>query len=450
LKKGPFHICEYGVIRSAGDYDTNVASTLEELYLPETHFNSIYKYISQNQDDSKDSEKPFALYSKGKRKQIKVKNYVGVIETKEGLHLEILPKIHTGKATVEEELDETKMIFLKMLKHLKNSPFVNISKAHIETQKEFPILEVFIKSYINESETVFNYGVKSDYVFKEENIPYLKGKLKINENIKLNFANKSKFFCEYSEYSPDIPANRLVKSTLLKLMKLTSSYSSYYSINKVLSHLEEVSSSVNIKDDLQKVQQPSRLLSKYKLLLSWSEIFLTNKSFTNFKGDSLNMAILFPMEKVFEDYIAFLFKKYSDGYRIKIQDKSYFLVDCHKGESKFSLRPDIVIDKVEQKKKIIDTKWKLLDQNSFRGNYNISSADMYQLYAYGKRYAYNNETNENPNLILLFPSNPNFTNKLDNFIYEGDLILEVIPFDLSGKDEYHKAQIEIILNEKVT
>lgn len=450
MKKEPFHICEYGVIRSSGDYDTNVASTLEELYLPETHFNSIYKYISQNQDDSKDSEKPFALYSKGKRKQIKVKNYVGVIETKEGLHLEILPKIHTGKATVKEELDETKMIFLKMLKHLKNSPFVNISKAHIETQKEFPILEVFIKSYINEAETVFNYGVKSDYVLKEENIPYLKGKLKINENIKLNFANKSKFFCEFSEYSPDIPANRLVKSTLLKLMKLTSSYSSYYSINKVLSHLEEVSSSVNIKDDLQKVQQPSRLLSKYKLLLSWSEIFLTNKSFTNFKGDSLNMAILFPMEKVFEDYIAFLFKKYSDGYRVKIQDKSYFLVDSHKGESKFSLRPDIVIDKVEQKKKIIDTKWKLLDQNSYRGNYNISSADMYQLYAYGKRYAYNNETNENPNLILLYPSNPNFTNKLDNFIYEGDLILEVIPFDLSGKDEYHKAQIEIILNEKMT
>lgn len=448
MKRETFHICEYGVIRSADDYDSGVINSLELLYLPATHFNYIYKYISQNQDDSKDSEKPFALFSKGKRKQIKVKNYVGVIETQEGLHLEILPKIHTGKTTIKEELDETKMIFLKMLKHLKNSPFVNISKAHIETQKDFPILEVFIKSYIQEAETVFNYGVKSNYVLKEENIPYLKGKLKINENIKFNFADKSKFYCEYSEYSPDIPANRLVKSTLLKLMKLTNSYSSYYSINKVLSHLEEVSSSLNIKDDLLKVQQPSRLLSKYKMLLLWSEIFLTNKSFTNFKGDNLNMAILFPMEKVFEDYIAHLFKKYSDGYRIKIQDKSYFLVDKHKGQKKFSLRPDIVLDKVEQKKKIIDTKWKLLDENSFRGNYNISSADMYQLYAYGKRYAYNDYSNENPNLVLLYPSNPNFTKKLDNFIYEGDLELEVIPFDLSGKDDYHKAQIQTILNEK--
>jgi 5-methylcytosine-specific restriction enzyme subunit McrC len=448
LKKETFHICEYGVIRSADDYDNSAVNTLEELYLQSNHFNSIYRYISQNQDDSKDSEKPFVLFSKGKRKQIKVKNYVGVIETQEGLHLEILPKIHTGKTTVKEELDETKIIFLKMLKHLKNSPFVNISKAHIETQKDFPILEVFIKSYIQEAETVFNYGVKSDYVLKEENIPYIKGKIKINGNIKFNFADKSKFYCEYSEYSPDIPANRLVKSTLMKLMKLTNRYSSYYSINKVLSHLEEVSPSVNIKADLIKVQQPSRLLSKYKMLLLWSEIFLTNKSFTNFKGDNLNMAILFPMEKVFEDYIAHLFKRYSDGYRIKIQDKSYFLVDSHKGERKFSLRPDIVLDKVEQKKKIIDTKWKLLDENSLRSNYNISSADMYQLYAYGKRYTYNDATKESPNLVLLYPSNPNFTKKLDNFIYEGDLELEVIPFDLSGKDDYHKSQIESILNEK--
>ena len=448
MKKETFHICEYGVIRLADDYDSSSVNTLEELYLPSNYFNSIYKYISQNQDDSKDSEKPFALFAKGKRKQIKVKNYVGVIETQEGLHLEILPKIHTGKPTIKGELDETKLIFLKMLKHLKNSPFVNISKAHIETQKDFPILEVFIKSYIQEAETVFNYGVKSDYVLKEENIPYIKGKIKINENIKFNFANKSKFYCEYSDYSPDIPANRLVKSTLLKLMKLTNRYSSYYSINKVLAHLEEVSPSVNVKADLVKVLQPNRLLTKYKMLLLWSEIFLTNKSFTNFKGDNLNMAILFPMEKVFEDYISHLFKRYSEGYRIKIQDKSYFLVDNHKGVSKFSLRPDIVLDKAEQKKKIIDTKWKLLNENLYKGNYNISTADMYQLYAYGKRYAYNEKSGESPNLVLLYPSNPNFTKKLDNFIYEGDLVLEVIPFDLSGKDDYHKLQIETILNEK--
>ena len=97
LKKESYHICEYGVIRSINDYSSDAVSSLAELYLPEKHFESIHKYISQSQDESTESEKPFSLFSKGKRRQIKVKNYVGVLETKEGLHLEILPKIHLDK-----------------------------------------------------------------------------------------------------------------------------------------------------------------------------------------------------------------------------------------------------------------------------------------------------------------------------------------------------------------
>ena len=38
-------------------------------------------------------------------------------------------------------------------------------------------------------------------------------------------------------------------------------------------------------------------------------------------------------------------------------------------------------------------------------------------------------------------------NKLDNFIYEGDLTLEVIPFDLSGNVSFQQEQIDKILNE---
>ena len=85
------------------------------------------------------------------------------------------------------------------------------------------------------------------------------------------------------------------------------------------------------------------------------------------------------------------------------------------------------------KRKIIDTKWKLLNQFSEKRNYNITQADMYQLYAYGKKYALADNTN--PTLVLLYPSNPNFSAKLNSFIYEGDLILQVIPFDFNKSEE---------------
>ena len=441
MKRESYHICEYGVIRSFNDYGSEIISSLSELYLPENQFESLYKYVSDNQDESTDSEKPFSLFSKGKRRQIKVKNYVGVLETKQGLHLEILPKIHMHNSM--DQLGQTKSIFLRMLKHLKNSPFVNIGSAHIDAIKKFPILEVFIKSYITEVEKTFNYGIKLDYILREENVPYLRGKLIVTKNSKLNIADNSKFFCEFTDYSPNIPANRLIKTTLFKLLQLTKSYKNSYSINKLLSKLEDIDISINLKNDLATVNANNRLLKKYKTLLIWSEIFLLNKSFANFKGDNLNMAILFPMEKIFEDYIAFLFNKYSEGYKIKVQDKSYFLVEKHKGESKFRLKPDIVINKETLRKIIVDTKWKLIDQFADRKNYNISQADMYQLYAYGKKYK---SDDIDPYLILLYPLNSNFTNKLDNFIYEGDLVLEAIPFDLSGNEENQRKQIEDILN----
>ncbi|WP_243348435.1 McrC family protein [Parabacteroides sp. FAFU027] len=437
MKKASYNICEYGIIRSKEDYGDVENYLLQEIYLPANHFDSLYKYISNNQDDSKDSEKPFTLSAKGRKRQIRVKNYVGVIETKEGLHLEILPKIHLNKSKNEEA--DTKKIFLRMLRHLKNSPFVNISKAHLETSKDFPILEVFINSYIEEVENKMQHGIKHDYILQEDNISVLKGKLKITENIKRNHSNITHFYCEFSEYSPNISLNRIIKSTLLKLLRLSNNYRNIYSINKILSHLEDVDSSTDIKYDFSKINLSSRLLMNYKTIVEWSEIFLTNKSFTNFKGDNLNMAILFPMEKIFEDYLAYLFKKYSEGYKIKTQDKSYFLVEEHRRDKRFGLRPDIVVDSGVYQKKIIDTKWKLLDEFAERKNYNISQADMYQLYAYGKKYT---TESQEPRLVLLYPCNPNFTKKLDHFIYEGDLKLEVIPFNLT-KDE--KEQIENII-----
>lgn len=427
--KSTYHICEYGSIRCLDDFSG--VNSLEEIFLSRKHFESLFKYISENQDESSDAEKPFSLHSKGSRKLIRVKNYVGVIETNDGLSLEILPKIHLSKDKIKSELDETKSIFLKMLKHLKNSPFVNVSNAHLESKKNFPILEVFIQSFIGEAETLVSKGIKNDYIQNEDNINFLKGKLLIDKNIKYNNSNRARFYCEFTEYSQNISHNKILKTTLLKLLKTTTSYNSYSRIMRLLSHFEEVEIVIDSQKEFRLIKSSDRLYRNYQTLMDWSEIFLNNQSFTNFSGSNYNMAILYPMERLFEDYISHLFSKYSNGFKIKLQDKSYFLVEQN-GIGKFGLKPDIVLNEPSSSKKIIDTKWKLLDQFAERKNYNISQADMYQLYAYGKKYVL---SGTEPRLFLLYPSNPNFTNALDNFIYEGDLKLRVVPFDFNDNEE---------------
>ena len=61
----------------------------------------------------------------------------------------------------------------------------------------------------------------------------------------------------------------------------------------------------------------------------------------------------------------------------------------------FALRPDIVMTDNVGHIVILDTKWKKLIDNS-RFNYGISQADMYQMYAYSKKYNTNN-------IVLLYP-----------------------------------------------
>ena len=429
-----YEISEYGVIRSKEDYDIDSSfKSLKELYLPKEHFNDLFEFIMQNQEEKKEGERMFSIFSKGKRRQIKTKNYVGVIETTKGLTLEILPKIFFDYSDQDyyTELLDTKKVFLKMLSKLKNSPFLNISSAHLKTSSSFPLLEVFIENYITEIKKIIRDGLKSQYVVEQENLNFLKGKIVNSLNIKHNHSNKARFFCAFDEFSDNIVYNQLIKSTLLKLNRLSKSHYNRSNIIQLLHHFDPVSESTDYLSDFRKVGNSNRLFVNYRQAISWSEVFLMNKSFTNFSGNSKNVAILFPMERIFEDYIGYLMKTFADGHEIKTQDKSYYLISSHKDKNKFRLKPDIVATSEDKHEQIIfDTKWKLLDESNESKNYNISQADMYQLYAYGKKYDLKNGLPTEPKLVLLYPSNPNFQKPLQDFIYEGELVLSVLPFNL--------------------
>ena len=101
------------------------------------------------------------------------------------------------------------------------------------------------------------------------------------------------------------------------------------------------------------------------------------------------------MESLFESYVAAALKKQltPKGYRVSAQDKSYYLFDfpC----KKFAIRPDLVITRLSDGAIfVMDTKWKILSE--LYTNYGISQDDMYQMYAYQKKYGAQNVT-------LLYP-----------------------------------------------
>lgn len=102
------------------------------------------------------------------------------------------------------------------------------------------------------------------------------------------------------------------------------------------------------------------------------------------------------MESLYESYVAQQMKKVFSpaGWEISSQDKGYYLFTGPRKQ--FALRPDIVCQR-DGRTVIMDTKWKSLINNE-RLNYGISQSDMYQMYAYSKKYG----TSE---IWLLYPLN---------------------------------------------
>jgi len=443
-----YHICEFGTVCQEGDLFNKDGSYPYKnvVCLEEKKFRSLREFILKSQNPDILNTPTFSLFSKNGHERIKVGQHVGVIETPSRIRLEILPKVYLKDT--DESVIKTKKIFLKMLRCLKDSPFKNLSSAHLDAQPDFPILEVFISTFVKECESLLNKSIRSDYVLVEDNLNFVRGKLLVHQNIKYNFINKMKFYCEFSEFIINTPQNRILKTTLLKLLGKTRTRKNFNSLNRLISNFDSVDASMDILKDLidsKKICNNNNLYLPYKNILVWCEVFLTNKSFVNFSGDASNTAMLFPMWRIFQDYVASIFRKHAKGFIIKTIDPSCFLINKHIDSSYSQIKPDLVFDMDTDTgpvRVIIDIKWKLIDQKeSGKKNYNLKTSDLYQIFAYGKKYP-SIEGEAPPRLVLLYPSSRDFDQNLNHFLYEDGLRLDVVPFDLDGDPNI---QVEKIL-----
>ena len=173
---------------------------------------------------------------------------------------------------------------------------------------------------------------------------------------------------------------------------------------------EFVKASVNYESDFSKIVI-SRNTRIYENLIKWSKVFLLNKSFTAFSGLTSSISLLFSMDSVYESYVSQQIKKILTpyGWVVSCQDKGYYLFE--KPKKQFALRPDIVLKK-NNRTIIMDTKWKRL-YNKERSNYGISQVDMYQMYAYSKKYG-------TQDIWLLYPVNDEFRNREMISFFSGD------------------------------
>ena len=388
-------------------------------FIKKETFDSLEKFVLENE---KTAQYLKITTKNGFGKVLQAQNYVGVIQTKDGTTIEILPKIKN--ATTEKSKD----ILIKMLKTLKNSPFKNLSVANLKSSK-IPLFEIFISMFLEELTVLVRNGIKSDYISKEENLKFLKGKLKISEQIKYNTIHKERFFVQYEEFISNRVENRLIKTTLQFLYNKSKLNKNQQRIREFLFVFDEIEISHNIKTDFSKIKL-NRQMKDYEQVLLWCKTFLFENSFSPYKGNDIAFALLFDMNLLFESFVYSYLKKSSNFQDIKSQDRTHHLA-YENGIGRFRLKPDIVIN---GGKIIADTKWKILSEDkAYNG---VLQDDMYQLYAYGTKYA-NCEK-----IYLIYPFDELIIKNSYNYFKNKELKLDILFFDVYKK-EFKGKNIEL-------
>lgn len=380
-------------------------------FIKKETFDSLEKFVLENE---KTAQYLKITTKNGFGKVLQVQNFVGVIQTKDGTTIEILPKIKN--ATTEKSKD----ILIKMLKTLKNSPFKNLSVANLKSSK-IPLFEIFISMFLEELTVLVRNGIKSDYISKEENLKFLKGKLKISEQIKYNTIHKERFFVQYEEFISNRVENRLIKTTLQFLYNKSKLNKNQQRIREFLFVFDEIEISHNIKTDFSKIKL-NRQMKDYEQVLLWCKTFLFENSFSPYKGNDIAFALLFDMNLLFESFVYSYLKKSSNFQDIKSQDRTHHLA-YENGIGRFRLKPDIVIN---GGKIIADTKWKILSEDkAYNG---VLQDDMYQLYAYGTKY------DNCEKIYLIYPFDELIIKNSYNYFKNKELKLDILFFDVYKKE----------------
>jgi 5-methylcytosine-specific restriction enzyme subunit McrC len=359
----------------------------------------------------------------GRAIALQVVNFVGVLETPCKTRIEILPKISTQECSP----DNSRKVLMKMLASVEKLKLQEFQLSHLEVLKQ-PLYELLINHFLSAVSNLVKQGIRSEYQRVERESTYLKGQLLVAKQLRQRPGRNHHFHVSHDVFTSDRAENRLIHSSLKLILKWSKSSANQRLARELLFVFNEIDESKNISNDFRN-WKTDRSIAHYRPLKPWCELILSYKSPIAMIGNHKGISFLFPMEKLFERYVANqLAKQLPPALRLKEQPSTFGLVE-HKGEKWFRLEPDIVVYYKARVVTVIDTKWKRLNESlgNATDKYNLNQSDIYQLFAYGEKYMQGIGE-----LYLVYPKYDDFKSPLDGFYYHENLKLKVVPYDLDS------------------
>ena len=245
---------------------------------------------------------------------IETTSWVGVIKCK-NTHLQILPKLIYTKEYEEDYDNKTKeetisnilknLIF--MLSYTKKLDIKTSNDAKLLTSKN-PFIEILIREYAKSLFECLKRLTPKKYVREEDNLNYLKGKIKFTENIRYNSSNFAKFYCEYDEFSENNILNQLFLFVSTCLYNISNDSYNKKTLKFIINYYSDIKL---VRFDRFKVEKIklSRNQELFKKPFNLAKMFVEKTSVDLSKNKFENITLIWDMNKLFEEFVFEIMKK---------------------------------------------------------------------------------------------------------------------------------------------
>lgn len=344
----------------------------EKLYYDDTkpfkqkHWDALCRYQEQQNKTGEKGIEFYRILNKG----IQFTNYVGVIQAG-NLTIEVLPKTERQRTTAanltldnlqKQDADQRLTwhdVLLKMLKECRLLQVNHVDYASLNL-KSNSILEIYLELFLAEAEKLLHEGLIKKYRKTEGNKLAMKGQLLFSKNIAQNLIHRERFYVRDTEYNRTNVFNQLLYKTICLIPSITTNTWLTDKVNRLLLDFPEMPDCKVTPVTFDKLVY-DRKTERYKEALLISKMLLLNYR-PDITGGSENViAILFDMNKLWEEFVYRRLKKEEINFGMSVmrQQSADFWKPEFGSRSK-TIRPDIVIVQVDRTI-ILDTKWKMMD-----------------------------------------------------------------------------------------
>lgn len=216
-------------------------------------------------------------------------------------------------------------------------------------------------------------------------------------NSSLSHGNFQDIECDYEPFLFDNKVNRVIKYCSRLMMKQTKFSENLRMLQDVVFILDEVEDLHCTIHDIDK-NSLNTFFEDYSVLLDSCKLILSQQLYSSKAYDLSQWCLLFPMEYIFEDFVAgFLELKFSKDWKVEYQKSNEYLANTPKV---FNMQHDIFLTSRDgtNRRVIIDTKYKLRP-DSFKSDpkRGVAQSDLYQMVSYAFKRGCTD-------LILIYPN----------------------------------------------